>query len=43
MLRLHTGVNFQVNLATLKFRGVGYGRGHFPKLLGLEILIFGKF
>ena len=28
MLRLHTGVNFQVNLATLKFRGVGYGRGH---------------
>ena len=37
---LHTGVNFQVNLTSLRFRGVGYGRGHFPKLLGLGTLVF---
>ena len=37
---LHTDVNFQVNLTSLRFRGVGYGRGHFPEFLGLGTLIF---
>ena len=35
-----TGAGFLFNLTSLKFKGVGHGCGHFPKLLGLGTLIF---